>query len=91
MLSFANGWVEIGARNHIVVKKNFTFVILLDANSASHKIAAKNNPVTITIIVRYLYVSGKINTCGEKGKKADWNSAPPIIAANVKIDVAQFT
>jgi hypothetical protein len=71
MLSFASGWAEMGARNHIVEKKIFIFVMLLGVNSASHKIAAKNSPVIITVIVKYLCVSGKINTCGEKGKKAD--------------------
>jgi len=55
----------------MVVKKYFILFIFLGKKSDSHITAAKKSPVTMTVIVRYLCVRGRMKTWGEKGKNTD--------------------
>jgi hypothetical protein len=43
------------------------------------------------MIVRNLYIVGKMKGSGENGRKIDWNKAPATIAAKVRTVVAQLT
>ena len=88
--SLVKGCAEIGAKNHIVVKKNLILFIFLGKKSASQKVADKNKPKRITMIVRNLYIVGKMKGSGENGRKMDWNKAPATTAAKVKTVVAQL-
>lgn len=85
-----SGWVEVGAKNHIVVIKNFVLFVFLIKNSGSHKINAVISPSIITVIVSSLSLIGKMNVCGLNGRAIDWSIDPARIAVKARIVVAQL-
>ena len=87
---FVSGWAEVGAKNHIFVKKNLILLVFLGKNSGSHKINAKAKPKRIAIIVVSLRLKGIINVCGVNDKNKDWNNDPAKIAVRAKIVVGQL-
>lgn len=64
-----SGWEEIGAKNHIVVKKNFILFIFVENKLEFQIIKAKKTPKLKTKIVKNLYIGGRINGVGLKSKK----------------------
>jgi len=52
------GWAEMGAKNHMVEKKNLTLFIDLGKVSESQRILAEKIPNKMTIIVRLLWKEG---------------------------------
>jgi hypothetical protein len=59
--AMVKGCLEIGARNHIVVKNLFVLFIFFGKKSGSHKTADKNKPRIKTIGVKSFIIFGKIN------------------------------
>lgn len=67
--SLVSGWAEIGAKNHIVEKKNFGFLVFFFEKSVSQAINARNNPAKITNIVRLFKKDGRTKGVGLNPKK----------------------
>jgi hypothetical protein len=90
MEAIVSGWLEIGARNHIVVKNIFVLFIFFGKKSGSHKTIDKNNPKIKTAGVKSFIILGKMNGCGENSKKIPCKITPAIIAVIVRILVDQL-
>ena len=89
--NLVRGCVEIGAKNHMVEKKNFILFIFFSLWSLSQAMNAKIIPEIITKIVNIFRCVGKIKGSGLNCKKMFWNAKPAINAIKLKIVVAQFT
>lgn len=59
--ALVKGWAEIGAKNHIVEKKNLGPFIFLGKKSGSQRILAVKIPRIITAMVNILYIEGSTN------------------------------
>lgn len=91
MENLVRGCAEIGAKNHIVEKKNFILFIDLALKTSLHEINATKKPREITIIVNLFSIEGRTNGAGLNVRKISWKHSPATIAAVVKMVVAQFT
>ena len=86
--ALVSGCAEMGAKNHIVEKKNFVPFIFLGKKSGSQRILAVKIPKIITTIVSILYIGGRTKVWGLKERNKFCKANPATIAANLKVRVA---